>query len=110
MKTTEFKNQMREIMSKAWMLVKQYGFSLSEALHQMWQVIKLKKQMHKGVARFVYRKIDGTLRMAWGTLCGNIIPQTAGTGRKPNDTLTTYFDIEKNGFRCFKTANFVEMV
>lgn len=97
-------------MSKSWMLVKQYGFTMSEAMRQMWQIAKLKSQMSKGVARFIYRKISGEVRMAWGTLCDSVIPQSAGTGRKSNDTVTTYYDVEKGGFRCFKTANFVQMV
>ena len=31
---TNFKNQMRELMKQAWMLVKVYGFSMAEAMKQ----------------------------------------------------------------------------
>lgn len=49
---TNFKNQMRELMKQAWMLVKVYGFSMSDAMKQAWQVLKLKAALKKGVVKF----------------------------------------------------------
>ena len=105
-----FKNEMREMMTKSWMLVKVYGFTMSEAMKHMWQVMKLKKRMSKGVVKFLYTKLDGSVRTAWGTLCGSLMPASQNTsGRKPNESVTTYWDCEKNSFRCFKTANFLRI-
>ncbi len=104
-----FKIQMSELMSKSWMLVRQYGFTLSEAMKHMWQVYKLKRCMTKGVVKFIYMKIDGTIRTAWGTLSEKYIPHGENNGRKSNDTVTTYWDTEKGAFRCFKTANFIKI-
>ena len=108
---TNFRNQMSELMRKSWQLVKVYGFTLSEAMRHMWQINKLKKMMAKGVVKFLYTKVDGSTRMAWGTLSDELIPQEAlsGSGRKPNDSVTTYWDQEKGAFRCFKTANFLKI-
>ena len=33
---TEFKNKMRDLMKRAWMLVKVYGFSMADAMKQAW--------------------------------------------------------------------------
>lgn len=44
---TDFKNKMREMMRRAWMLVKTYGFSMAEAMKQSWQVLKLKAALKK---------------------------------------------------------------
>ena len=39
---TDFKNKMRDLMKRAWMLVKVYGFSMADAMKQAWLVLKLK--------------------------------------------------------------------
>ncbi len=106
---TNFKNQMSELMKQAWMLVKVYGFSMAEAMKQAWQVLKLKSALKKGVVKFYYEKLDGTIRSAWGTLKDDLIPETKGTERKRNESLITYYDNEKASFRSFKVANFIKM-
>ena len=45
---TEFKNKMRDLMKRAWMLVKVYGFSMAEAMKQAWLVLKLKAALKEG--------------------------------------------------------------
>lgn len=107
---TEFKNKMREVMRRAWMLVKVYGFSMAEALKQSWLVLKLKSALKKGVVKFFYMKLDGSIRTAWGTLKTELIPQSAGLDkRKKNDSLITYFDQEKASFRSCKIANLIKI-
>ena len=106
MKTKEF---LKRVMSTAWMLVRKYGFTMSEALRQSWAVMKLRRAMKGGIVKFLYTKLDGTVRTAWGTLEDSRIPQTQGTGRKPNETLCTYYDSEKESFRSFKIANFLRV-
>lgn len=78
---------------------------MSEALKMSWANLKLKVQMKKGIVRFYFRKVDGSVREAWGTLSEKLMPETKGTGRKQNDTLQTYFDTERGEFRSFKKAN-----
>lgn len=104
---TEFKNKMREVMRRAWMLVKVYGFSMAEAMKQSWLVLKLKEALKKGIVKFMYTKLDGTVRTAWGTLKEGLIPETKGTERKKNESLITYYDNEKQAYRSLKIANLI---
>lgn len=108
---TEKRIQLSELMKKSWQLVKVYGFTIAEAMRQMWAISKLKEKMQKGIVKFLYQKLDGTTRTAWGTLKADLIPDTAGTdNRKKNDSVMVYYDQEKASFRCFKIANFLKMI
>lgn len=107
--STTFKNQMREVMLLAWQFVRKNGYSMSEALKTAWANIKLKAVMKQRIVRFYYRKVDGSMREAFGTLKDNLLPPTQGTGRKPNDTLFTYFDTEREEYRSFKRANLLNI-
>lgn len=100
------KNFLREMMRKAWMLVKMYGFTMSEAMRQSWQVCKLRKAMKTRVVKFLYTKQDGSIRTAWGTLQEGVAAPTMGM-RTPSPTVQTYWDTEKSAYRCFKVANFL---
>ncbi|WP_291596765.1 SH3 beta-barrel fold-containing protein [Bacteroides sp.] len=106
---TNFKNQMSELMKQSWMLVKVYGFSMADAMKQAWQVLKLKVALKRGVVKFYYQKLDGTIRTAWGTLKEGLIPETKGTERKNNESLITYYDNEKASYRSFKVANLIKV-
>lgn len=102
------KTDLRSIMQMAWQFVKRNGIELSEALKKAWQVFKLKAKMAKGIVRFYFRKVDGSIREAYGTLRADLMPEIKGDDpRKKNDTVQTYFDTEKQSFRCFKLANLV---
>ena len=67
--STNFKNQMKEVMSLAWQMVKKNGFSMSEALKTAWANLKLKSEMKQRIVKFYYQKVDGSVREAYGTLC-----------------------------------------
>lgn len=103
------KTDLRSIMKMAWQFVKRNGIELSEALKKAWQVFKLKAKMAKGIVKFYFRKVDGSIREAYGTLRADLIPQTeaSSSDRKKNDTVQAYYDTEKMSFRCFKLANLV---
>lgn len=107
MKTT-FKSQLRNIMTTAWMLVKKYGLTIAEAMKQSWLIAKLKGAMHHRVVEFFFKKTDNTIRQAFGTLMESRVPQTAGA-RKTADTCVTYWDVEKEAWRCFKKVNLIKM-
>ena len=106
---TEFKNKMREVMRRAWQLVKVYGFSMAEAMKQAWKVLKLKEALKKGIVKFMYTKLNGEIRTAWGTLKEGLIPEIKGTERKKNESLITYYDNEKQAFRSCKIANLIKI-
>ena len=103
--STERRNNLSELMRMAWQFVKRNGFTMSRALKLAWANMKLKAAMRSGIVKFYFRKVDGTLREAYGTLKAELLPKTEGTGRKPGDTVQVYYDIEKQAYRCFKKAN-----
>lgn len=104
-----FKENMSEIMTMAWGFVKRNGYTMSEALKVAWANFKLKKAMRLGIVKFYFQKVDGSIREAFGTLKAELVPQTLGTGRRTSPTVQTYFDTEKQDWRCFKIANLIRI-
>ena len=76
--STNFKNQMKEVMSLAWQMVKKNGFTMSEALKIAWANLKLKAALKVKIVEFYFKKTDGTLRQAFGTLMSDRVPETKG--------------------------------
>ena len=103
------KNILHEIMSLAWQFVKRNGFTMSEALKCAWANMKLKTAMKQRIVKFYFKKVDGSIREAYGTLKENLIPSTNGDNRKKNDTVQVYFDTERQEYRCFKKANLLNI-
>lgn len=103
------KNILHEIMTLAWQFVKRNGYTMSEALKCAWANMKLKTAMKQRIVKFYFKKVDGSVREAYGTLKDNLIPATSGENRKNNDTIQVYFDTEKQEYRCFKKANLVTL-
>lgn len=75
------RNVLHEIMSLAWQLVKRNGFSMSEAMKCAWANMKLKAAMKQRIVKFYFKKVDGSVREAYGTLKENLIPATSGESR-----------------------------
>ena len=103
------KDILKSVMKLAWQFVKRNGFSMSAALKAAWANAKLKAQMKKGIVRFYFRKVNGSIREAWGTLNENIMPVIQGNGRAKNDTIQVYYDTEVESYRSFKKANLIGM-
>lgn len=103
------KDILKSVMKLAWQFVKRNGFSMSAALKAAWANAKLKAQMKKGIVRFYFRKVNGSIREAWGTLNENIMPEIQGNGRAKNDTIQVYYDTEVESYRSFKKANLIGM-
>lgn len=99
---------MRDVMNTAWMFIRKYGMTMSDALKLAWKNIKLKARLHKNVVEFYFQKVDGTIRQAFGTLKADMIPPTLGT-KKTADTCQVYFDTEKGEWRCFKKVNLIKI-
>ena len=100
----------RKVFLLAWQFVKRNGLNLSNALKRAWANIKLLVKMQTGIVKFYFLKVDSTIREAYGTLCTEKIPGYTlqeGDKRKKNDTVQTYYDTEKQAWRCFKKANLV---
>lgn len=81
--------------------------SFSEALKHAWKVVKLKYRMLNGVVEFSFKKVDGSIRNATGTLQKEFVNYEVKGGHKSNFGVMAYFDIEQGGFRCFKIENLI---
>lgn len=103
-------NDLRQIMQNAWHFFRITGQSFSECLKKAWANFHLIRKMMKGIVKFYYRKVDGTVREAYGTLKGNLIAAPHGEdNRRRNETVQVYFDTEKQEWRCFKKLNLVNI-
>lgn len=105
---TNAQEKMKFIMSMAWMFVRKNGYTMSEALKVSWNNWKLRKAMTEKIIRFCFRKVDGSVREAYGTLMSSMLPPTKGMGIT-NPTTQVYYDIEKEQYRCFKKANLLSI-
>ena len=98
------RNDLSKLMTDAVRFVRENNFTQKEALRTAWRNLKLCKKMTDGVVRFVFKKVDNTFREAHGTLMNGMVPVTHGT-RRTNDTCQTYFDVDRNEWRCYKKSN-----
>ena len=108
MNISTFKTQMSKLMKQAWYLVKSLGWSISEAMKQAWKNFKLRRALVKNESvSFSFKKVDGTIRNAIGTLLETITPAIVGE-RKSNPTkVQIYFDLEKQQWRSFKIESLI---
>lgn len=76
---------------------------------------ELNEMLHKGIVEFQLLKNDDTILNVKGTLKSEHIPTTAiiptiaikGRGRRANNYVQVYWDIEKNDFRSFLKESFI---
>ena len=67
------------------------------------------EQMQQGIVEFAYKKKDGSIRQARGTLSEEYINYEFKTdsARPRPEGLITYFDIDSDGWRSFYEQNLV---
>lgn len=73
----------------------------------------LREAMKNGVVTFQYKKKNGTIRTAKGTMNMNIINDEYSFkgGYGPSEYgYTPYWDVEKGDWRCFLDSKFVGMI
>lgn len=98
-----------KVFNYAWQIVKRTGLFFSVALVRAWKVYKLRKRMIKETVKFTFKKLDGSLRLAYGTLKQ---PQQKGfIKRKRNQNFKTvcFYDTLINDFRSFKVENLIRV-
>ena len=93
-------------MHEAWRFVKEYGFTMAEAMKQAWMQFKLRARLLRGVVEFVYMKVNGEVRTAHGTLLN--VPATKGV-RRGCQTCQTYWDMDVDDWRCYRIENLLEV-
>ena len=107
MKTTT--NFRVRVMSYAHHIFVTTVISWSDALKKAWQLYRLAKLMRHGVVKFYFEKVDGSARVAYGTLCNLPAGITSRNGSKKATNYGTmcYWDTKKNAFRSFRVENFI---
>jgi len=104
---TKRKRKMKsQVFKSAWELVKSLGLTLSEALKKAWKAFKLKSEMLTKPVYFQFKKKDGSIRNACGTLNADAFDYKY-KGGKGNNSTVSYYDLDAKGFRCFKIENLV---
>ena len=73
---------------------------------------ELSEMLHKGTVKFQYTKKDGSVRQATGTLMSDVVKANlhGGVSTVKNAGYTSYFDIDKQAFRCFAESRLVGVV
>ena len=97
------------VMKYAWQLWHSTKQQWRICMIKAWQLYRLAKAMREGEVSFYYKKADGTIRKALGTLKNLPAGITVGGKKrtKPSYKTMAYFDIEKKSFRCFKIENLI---
>lgn len=92
------------------LMSKNYG-SWSECLTKAWSLYNLASRMREGVVSFLYRKTNGQFRHAFGTLRG--LPSGASLNgkrlTKASYKTMAYWDVKKNGMRCFRVDKLISV-
>ena len=75
-------------------------------------ITELKEMLKKGQVKFQYKKNDGSIRTAVGTLKSDLITRkpSGGQNKVKGAGYVTYFDIEKDWWRCFAESKLIGVV
>lgn len=74
------------------------------------------RRAKRGNVKFKFRKLDGTIRTACGTLKEDIIKKTfkdvenAKRRRHIPSSIIVYYDVEKDGWRSFRKSLFIKFI
>ena len=81
------------------------------------EIMKLQEKMLERAVKFQFKKKDGSIRDALGTLKRALMVQADGTLWEPKGpqkpacpTTIGYFDLEKQMWRCFTCTEFIGLV
>lgn len=78
------------------------------------ELSKLKGMLRKGVVEFEYKKLDGSIRKAKGTLNKTLIPDDYKDDDRISSSsskdVITYYDIKKEDFRAFRKDLFRKII
>ena len=112
--------KLRRLMRRANYIKKEHpaNGNMAFALRSAWWYESFREAMNNGMARFVYRKADGTTRIALGTRSASLIPvdklpkggmSDGAAEMEDNIKAFPYFDLEKMEWRSFNVLHFVSL-
>lgn len=99
----------KDLMLLAWQLVKDSKYTMREAMQVAWLNKEITDNMRIGIVEFKFRKVDGSERLAHGTLRKDMLPPTQGTGKQPHKSVQVYYDTDAREWRCFKKGSLIKM-
>lgn len=75
-------------------------------------ITELKEMLKNGQVKFQYKKNDGSVRTAVGTLKSSMITRkpSGGQNKVKDAGYTSYFDVEKDAWRCFAESRLLGVV
>ncbi|MDE6007717.1 MAG: SH3 beta-barrel fold-containing protein [Muribaculaceae bacterium] len=80
----------------------------SEALKAAWKAMKVYTRMLTGRVEFTFRKVNGEVRKAVGTLYDlNYVAKGSGGNADKNADVICFWDCEKQSFRSFKAITLI---
>lgn len=96
----------------AWAIIKKSeATTFSDALRKAWKAEKIIIGMLIGKVEFVFRKLNGEVRKAIGTLTGfDYTPSgkvKSEEEKKRNMDVILFYDVEKKAFRSFKASTLI---
>lgn len=84
------------------------AISFSQALKAAWKAIRIYSSMLVGEVAFTFKKVNGEIRHAVGTLRNfDYIRQSAGDADGRNADVICFWDCEKSAFRSFKASTLI---
>lgn len=88
------------------------GYDLSQSLQTSALIESLQFKLINGTAHFLYRKKDGTIKEAFGTLLERVADRNINGRGYPRklDGLQAYFDIEEQEWRSFRYENLITIL
>ena len=95
-----------------WPLRQRVEEAVTESTRFANEIDELVEELHKRIVRFSYRKTDGTVREAIGTLKPGVLNMLSVSSKpKPrnqgNRGCVVYFDLDREDWRCFCPENFI---
>jgi uncharacterized protein YgiM (DUF1202 family) len=75
-------------------------------------IIELKKKLHEGAVEFSYKKKNGDIRDAVGTLNSEVYGdenKPKGTGYEADESQIRYYDLNSEGWRSFIAENLISI-
>lgn len=86
-------------------LRKSQATNFSEALKAAWKAMKIYTRMLVGQVEFKFRKVNGEIRNAVGTLHNlDYVAKSSGNQSDKNADVICFWDCEKQAFRSFKAS------
>lgn len=92
-----------------------YGGLICDINHLKNKVMleKVQDALKQGKVRFSFKKVDGSVRSAYGTLHPSLLPvrdsAEGSSTRPPNPGVQVYYDLDAGSFRSFKKENLVSV-